>query len=417
MSWNKIKQLKKIKLEAEEKNSIRDFLSVRIGMDERHIYHKPFLIFNLFKHKTMFAGILAVIILLTSGGTTFAAENALPGDVLYSVKTHVNEKVMEVLARNDEKKADLSTRLAERRLDEADKLSVKGKLNPDNSAQIAEQLKKHLDKTNELVKKLEEKGNIQAASRVNAHLKHLLLAHENDDDDEDDDDDDDNTTATSTPPIVTASSTPSTVTTASSTTSTSTTNLKDDDDEDDDGWKKDKWSKLRKEIKIQIASSTIWEINIKNKFTSSTVDVNFKAQAAAGVKKAAENKLDEVQKYFDHKKDNLSAENKTEVQKKLNEALSTKSKADQKLAGEQYVEAFSLYHESMKKAQEAKLLIEHVKKEKKDNSTASSTKKWFEDDDDKTSSSTKNNFDKDDDKKERSESRKNKQEEDEEDDD
>ena len=42
------------------------------------------------------AGLL--IVMLISGGTSFAAADALPGDLLYTIKTRVNEPIQEVLA-------------------------------------------------------------------------------------------------------------------------------------------------------------------------------------------------------------------------------------------------------------------------------------------------------------------------------
>lgn len=377
MKWQQIKQLKKVKLEANEKSEMRDFLSVRIGSDARHTYRNSFLHFNLFHKRNMFAGILAFIILLTGGGTSYAAEAAIPGDILYPVKIEVNEKVMTALAHKEEKLADWSARQAERRLEEANKLAEHGRLNSDNSAHLAKQLKKHLEKTDDLVKKLEEKGNIQAAAQINAHLRDLLLAHIQAN----------QTSTTTTSTVVTATTTPHIIVTASTTVSTSTKDL-DDDDEDDDKWEHNKlnWGKLQKEIKIQLASSTAWQVNLENKISTSTVQDYFKAKAAAGVKKAAENKLEEVNKYFEHKQNQLSAAEKTVVQNKLTEAKNVKTQADQKLNDKKYSEAFELYTQSMTLAQQAKSLIQEAKK---DDITATSTKKWFVDDEDEHTSSTK----------------------------
>lgn len=242
MKWQQIKQLKKVKLEANEKSEMRDFLSVRIGNDTRHTYRNSFLHFNLFHKRNMFAGILAFIILLTGGGTSYAAEAAIPGDILYPVKIEVNEKVMTALAHKEEKLADWSARQAERRLEEANKLAEQGRLNSDNSAHLAGQLKKHLEKTDDLVKKLEEKGNIQAATQINAHLRDLLLAHIQEN----------QTSTTTTSTVSTATTTQNIIVTASSTVSTSTKDM-DDDDENDDKWEKNKlnWDKLKQEIKSQ----------------------------------------------------------------------------------------------------------------------------------------------------------------------
>lgn len=385
MKWQELKKLKKIKLEANEKTDLRCFLSVRIASDSRHIYQRSFLYFNLFNRRNMFAGILAIILLITGGGTSFAAEGSVPGDILYQIKIEVNEKVLSALTFNEEKKADWSTRQAERRLEEANKLAEGGKLNSKNNTFLADKLKEHLDKTNDLVKKLEEKSNIQAAAKINSHLKYLLLAHMQVN----------QTSTTTTSTISTATTTPNIIVTASTTVNTSTTHIDDDEDEDEkeNKWKDNKfnWGKLQKEIRSQLASSTVWETNLQNQISTSTVQDAFKARAASGLKNAAENKLTEANKYFENKKDKLSAENKLIVQTKLNEANAVKTEADQKLTDGKYVEAFVLYNKSMRLAQDAKSLIEYAKKKHKkdEGNNTTSTKKYFEEDDeDENSTST-----------------------------
>ncbi len=60
---------------------------------------------------------------MASGGVlTYAAEGALPGDVLYPVKLSVNESVIELLQRTPQKKAQWAARRQERRLTEARRL-------------------------------------------------------------------------------------------------------------------------------------------------------------------------------------------------------------------------------------------------------------------------------------------------------
>lgn len=390
MKWQELKKLKKIKLQPNEKKDLRRLLSVRITGESRHIYQKSFLHFNLFNRKNMFAGILAIILLITGGGTTYAAEGSIPGDILYPIKIEVNEKLLSALTLKEEKKADWSVRQAERRLEEAAKLSDSGKLNAENNSFLADKLKEHLDKTNHLVKKLEDKGNIQSATKIQSHLRYLLLAHIQANQD--------STTTTST--VSTATTTPNIIVTASTTLSTSTRDIEEDDDHDDDKWKEGKfnWGKLKKEIKSQLASSTIWETNLQNQISTSTVQDYFKAKAAAGVKKAAENKLEEVNEYYEDKKDSLSAEAKLAVQTKLNEAISAKTEADQKLTDKKYTEAFTLYNKSMGLAQQAKSLIQYTKEKNRDNITTS-TRIISDDNDDNDDEDEDSEEDKNEDKR------------------
>ena len=84
-----------------------------------------------FIHRPLAAAL--VLVLVGGTGISYAAENALPGDSLYSVKTYVNEPVRVALATNAEAKAEVQIELAERRIDEAATLAAEGRL--DNATQ------------------------------------------------------------------------------------------------------------------------------------------------------------------------------------------------------------------------------------------------------------------------------------------
>lgn len=388
MVWKKLKKLKKIKLNKNEKAEMRynlstlinreNISSVRISNSFRHKYQRSFLSFNLLTHKNMFVGILIAALLLTGGGTSLAAEAAIPGDVLYPIKLEVNEKVRTVLSFDEEKKADWSAKRAERRLEEANKLSEKGELDSEKSEFLAKKLKEHIDKTSHLVEKLEDKGNIQAAARINARLKIMLFANSDDIDEENHD----NNTATSTEDVIDDED------------DDHDEDNEDEDDEDDD--KFFNWGKLKKEIRLQLVSSTVWEIKIKDKISSSTVRDEFKSHAAEGVKKATEHKLEEVQKYYEKKKDRITEEADARFQEKFSEAEQAKAEADQKMEEEEYAEAFTLYHKTSRLAEQAKRIVQKGKKkedhdedhddedededEDHDNNTTTSTEDVIDDD-------------------------------------
>ena len=78
----------------------------------------------------------AVLILLVGGGTSYAAESALPGDALYAVKIGVNEKIAATLAISPEAHVHFDAQLAERRLQEAELLASEGRLSSIDGAQL-----------------------------------------------------------------------------------------------------------------------------------------------------------------------------------------------------------------------------------------------------------------------------------------
>src|SRR6266481_8053265 len=97
---NKIfKQFKKeAKLDPKRKADIRAHLAHMVessplvqGKNARVVFGRT-PAFSFFKPMPVFAGV--AVLVLAGGGVSFAAEQSLPGDPLYSVKTGVNERVL-----------------------------------------------------------------------------------------------------------------------------------------------------------------------------------------------------------------------------------------------------------------------------------------------------------------------------------
>ncbi len=78
-------------------------------------------------------------------GVPIAAERSVPGDVLYIVKTEVNESIQSQFANSPYEKVVFETRLMERRIGEARLLASEGKLTEEVEAAIAETVKVHAD--------------------------------------------------------------------------------------------------------------------------------------------------------------------------------------------------------------------------------------------------------------------------------
>jgi hypothetical protein len=92
---------------------------------------------------TWMKALSATFAILLVVGIPLLAERALPGDVLYLVKTGVNENIRTQLANSPYEKVTLETRLFERRIAEARLLASEGKLTGEVEAQIAETVKGH----------------------------------------------------------------------------------------------------------------------------------------------------------------------------------------------------------------------------------------------------------------------------------
>jgi hypothetical protein len=85
-----------------------------------------------------------VIVSILSGGVTFAAESTVPGDILYPVKIHVNERLMHTMARTDDDRAIVETKRAARRLVEAEMLLKRHSFSAEKQQMLASAMDTHM---------------------------------------------------------------------------------------------------------------------------------------------------------------------------------------------------------------------------------------------------------------------------------
>ena len=139
-------KLKAVKLSAASRTRLKERLgeyadfhavseSVRVSTADRSrtqvfqtsttVWYATF--FKRIKRSTMPLLVIAVVLVL-GGGTTFAAEGSLPGDLLYPVKVGFNESVRAALAVSADSEAKLQADLLEERVHEAEELKAEGRL-------------------------------------------------------------------------------------------------------------------------------------------------------------------------------------------------------------------------------------------------------------------------------------------------
>ncbi len=180
------KLLKSIQLETKTKQSIRDILLLKIQategfernvIDARQLTQKQniHLFSPLILYRKISMPILAAFVALMLGtGTTFAAETALPGDVLYPVKVNINEEVREAFAFSPEQKANWELERANRRAEEAVKLQTAGNMNESIRERLANSMQANEQKIEKLTKQLEENGDEEIAVMIQARLDYYL---------------------------------------------------------------------------------------------------------------------------------------------------------------------------------------------------------------------------------------------------
>ena len=100
----------------------------------------PYFFFS-YQFRMSMAGLLLFIV--AGSGTVSAAQNALPGDILYPIKLSINEKAEVALAPTSEAKAEVQARQAERRVDEAQALAVQGRLDEKTAQTLTADFDEH----------------------------------------------------------------------------------------------------------------------------------------------------------------------------------------------------------------------------------------------------------------------------------
>lgn len=126
---------------------------------------------------TMALASLAVIFLI-SGGTALAAEQALPGDILYPVKIKVNEKIREKLSLGEEAKTKWQTEQVERRLVEMEKLAEKSQLKEKKLAEVTERYTEQTKNIENKITDLRSQGKAVRAAALEKTLNLIEKKHE-----------------------------------------------------------------------------------------------------------------------------------------------------------------------------------------------------------------------------------------------
>lgn len=125
--------------------------------------------------RSLYAGALTLVLMI-AGGTqaSLAAENAVPGDILYPIKVAVSEPLSFMFSPSSEGKAELAARFASRRVDEAAALSSVGKLDEKTAEELAVRFDNHVDVLAKETDTLEAKGAISTSLAVRTDLGQRL---------------------------------------------------------------------------------------------------------------------------------------------------------------------------------------------------------------------------------------------------
>lgn len=104
---------------------------------------------SLFSNKYTFMPFAILLAVLVGGGTSFAAQGAIPGDFLYPVKTEINEPVRSAFAVSANAEANLQADIVAQRIAEAEELQSKGRFEGEAAAQLAARIQSSITKADE----------------------------------------------------------------------------------------------------------------------------------------------------------------------------------------------------------------------------------------------------------------------------
>lgn len=118
-----------------------------------------------------------VVVLLVSigGGAAYGAESALPGDMLYPIKTEFTEPLRERFMRSPERRAHFAAWRIERRLHEAEKLLERAETQPELLDEIKVRIELH---TQHLEERMESLESDEQAEHIRVRLENRIAKHE-----------------------------------------------------------------------------------------------------------------------------------------------------------------------------------------------------------------------------------------------
>jgi hypothetical protein len=122
--------------------------------------------------------ILLIALLVASGGISYKAQAAVPGDILYGVKTHVDEPVQTFLAGSSLGHIRAAEVQAAARLSEAEQLSSVGLLDTATKSSLETAFDKKSAEVTAGIQGLAESGNAAAALQEATIFRSILEKHQ-----------------------------------------------------------------------------------------------------------------------------------------------------------------------------------------------------------------------------------------------
>ena len=292
--------------------------AVREGAALRHHIQQTPARIPMVRFKLVSIALVLLVFLLAGGSTSFAAQYALPGELLYPVKVGVNEKVGKLLQASPEAKATYEVALVRERLKEATVLSVEGKLDPEMQTELESRFTTQATEAKAHIEKIRKQGDIRTAADITSDLEVSLITNSK---------------------ILGEAG-------KKSDDNTRSIRKKVDDE-------LGKVSAVRTNLEEEIASSSKRESETSR---SERKRVNASAFAVGKIRDA-ENTLRSAQTYLEKKRSKVGAQAATDAETRFGDALGLITQAKEKAETGANGEAFNLGNEAIRISQEAQELL------------------------------------------------------------
>ncbi len=169
-----IDDVKNVKLSVQEKEGMFDRLQMHIKdnpvIEKGTIF--TWLSVQVRTYKYAYCGALALALIIIGGQVSYAAESALPGDILYPVKIYVNEPIKSAVAMSPKAKKAVEQKKVIERLGEVEELVKQGKFNNENRSQIEKEVEKSVSNLKKANKNSRD-DNKDFEQRVNVQLEKI----------------------------------------------------------------------------------------------------------------------------------------------------------------------------------------------------------------------------------------------------
>ncbi len=149
---------------------LKNFIEKHGSVKSKFLFTSPFV-----KSRQLVVVVLTLILIFGGSVTAYAAGNSLPGDLLYPIKINVNEKLEIALARGTEAKARIAVKHTVVRIDEIEKLTIKGKIDDSKDEFFNTILDAQSKRVRDNILKLKEEGRIDAAIIISSDLENSLI--------------------------------------------------------------------------------------------------------------------------------------------------------------------------------------------------------------------------------------------------